>query len=142
MGPPRPPDDFPFRFRFRVFTGYEEGWVLNVHVIDTHGVEDKMGCVECRCDLYDKHDGEAGLPSGYEGGILCCLDGRRCRVKQGFFGEERSFYLRYIVKYVDWDSSSIVPIKIYILDVTDIWREEDEEYKGIKATHHCVVIFD
>ncbi|PIN04734.1 hypothetical protein CDL12_22731 [Handroanthus impetiginosus] len=33
--------------------GYEERWMLNVHAIDTRGAEDKLGCTECRCDLYN-----------------------------------------------------------------------------------------
>ena len=35
-----------------------------------------------------------------------------------FVGQKRSLYLRYTVKWVDWDKF-IVPVKIYILDVTD-----------------------
>ncbi|XP_019093435.1 PREDICTED: uncharacterized protein LOC109129564 [Camelina sativa] len=33
--------------------GYEFKWHLNVHAIDTRGVKDKRGCLECRCDLYN-----------------------------------------------------------------------------------------
>lgn len=123
--------------------GYEEGWRLNVHAIDTRGVEDKMGCTECRCDLYNVTVDEYGqiLPSGYNGGVRCCHDETRCRLKEGFQGEKRSLYLRYTVKYVDWDSSSIVPVKIYILDVTDVWTKADES-RGIKDRNDCVVIVE
>ncbi|KAG6410643.1 hypothetical protein SASPL_128708 [Salvia splendens] len=110
--------------------GYEEGWVLNVHAIDTRGADDKMGCTECRCDLYGFS--EAG------GGLHCCPDDGRCRLKQGFHGENKRIYLRYTVKYVEWDSSSILPVDIYILDVTDVWTKADQS-KGIRATHHCKV---
>ncbi|KAG6410657.1 hypothetical protein SASPL_128722 [Salvia splendens] len=106
---------------YAIQVGYEEGWVLNVHAIDTRGADDKMGCTECRCDLYGFF--EAG------GGLHCCPDDSRCRLKQGFRGENKRIYLRYTVKYVEWDSSSIV---------TDVWTKADQS-KGIRATHHCKV---
>ncbi|KAL0441750.1 UNVERIFIED_CONTAM: hypothetical protein Sradi_0113900 [Sesamum radiatum] len=122
--------------------GYEERWLLNVHAIDTRGAEDKLSCIECRCDLYnviaDAH-GRA-LPVNYTGGWKCCYDDRKCRVKEGFEGVKRSLFLRYTVKYVDWDAS-IVPVKIFILDVTDVWTEGDES-RGLKARHHCLDEYD
>ncbi|KAI3463518.1 hypothetical protein Pfo_020181 [Paulownia fortunei] len=122
--------------------GYEEGWMLNVHAIDTRGAEDKLGCTECRCDLYnvtvDEYD--QVLPPNYKGGLRCCYDETRCRVKEGFQGVKRSLYLRYTVKYVDWNSL-IVPVKIYILDVTDIWTKADES-RGLRARHHCLVEYE
>ncbi|XP_057767715.1 uncharacterized protein LOC130987996 [Salvia miltiorrhiza] len=105
--------------------GYVEGWALNVHAIDTRGAEDKMGCTECRCDLYGGGGGDGG-------GLHCCPDGSRCRLQQGFHGGKRSIYLRYSVKYVEWDSSSILPLSIYILDVTD-------HVSTSTATHHCAI---
>ncbi|XP_011073282.1 uncharacterized protein LOC105158282 [Sesamum indicum] len=122
--------------------GYEERWMLNVHAIDTRGAEDKLGCIECRCDLYNVTADEYGcaLLPNYIGGLKCCYDSARCRVKEGFEGVKRSLFLRYTVKYVDWDAS-VVPVKIYILDVTDIWTKADES-RGLKARHHCLVEYD
>ncbi|KAL2554839.1 Stress up-regulated Nod 19 [Forsythia ovata] len=122
--------------------GYEEKWMLNVHAIDTRGVRDKSGCTECRCDLYNvtvDEDGHA-LPPDYNGGLRCCHDGTKCRVKEGFYGVKRSLYLRYKVKYIDWDAS-IVPVKIYILDVTDIWTRSDES-KGVRSRHNCLIEYE
>ncbi|CAL0309192.1 unnamed protein product [Lupinus luteus] len=51
--------------------GYEEKWFLNVHAIDTRGVEDRIGCIECRCNLYNNAttDGNGEpLRPGYGGG--------------------------------------------------------------------------
>ncbi|KAL6576497.1 hypothetical protein OROHE_000278 [Orobanche hederae] len=120
--------------------GYEELWMLNVHAIDTRGAEDKVGCTECRCDLYNVTGDEYGrlLPENYEGGLRCCYDGTRCRVKKGFQGVKRSLYLRYKVTYADWDAY-IVPVRIYILDVTDIWTKTDD---GLKDRHRCLVEYD
>ncbi|KAJ0112000.1 hypothetical protein Patl1_01342 [Pistacia atlantica] len=88
--------------------GYEEGWLLNVHAIDTRGVEDKLGCTECRCDLYNITVDEYGrrLRPDYAGGLLCCYDQTQCRVRHGFEGVRRNLYLRYTVKWVDWDRLS------------------------------------
>ncbi|KAL0354918.1 UNVERIFIED_CONTAM: hypothetical protein Sradi_3938700 [Sesamum radiatum] len=122
--------------------GYDERWMLNVHAIDTRGAEDKLGCTECRCDLYNRTaDGHGRpLPPNYNGGLKCCYDGARCRVKEGFDGVKRSLVLRYTVTYVDWDAS-IVPVKIYILDVTDIWTKADKS-RGLKDRHICLVEYD
>lgn len=108
--------------------GYEEKWMLNVHAIDTRGAEDKLGCTECRCDLYNL------TVDGYNGGLRCCHDAARCRVNAGFQSVKRGLYLRYTVTYVDW-VPSIIPVEIYILDVTDIWTKGD----GLRARHHCLV---
>nr|GMD33897.1 uncharacterized protein LOC109163058 [Ipomoea batatas] len=106
--------------------GLEEGWMLNVHAIDTRGTgENKVGCAECRCDLYNVTKDEEGRGLGdYPGGMKCCYDGARCKVKQGFQGEKRGLYLKYTVTYVDWNPS-IVPVKIYLFDVADTLELSD-----------------
>ncbi|CAA0827314.1 Unknown protein [Striga hermonthica] len=117
--------------------GYEELWMLNVHAIDTRGAEDAPGCTECRCDLYNLTvEGYGGHP--YKGGLRCCGDGKRCRVKEGFEDVQRSLYLRYKVTYVDWDAS-ILPVKIYIIDVTDLWTREDGDHR---EKHRCLIEYD
>ncbi|KAJ7957153.1 Stress up-regulated Nod 19 [Quillaja saponaria] len=117
--------------------GYEEKWLLNVHAIDTRGVEDKSGCTECRCDLYNVTKDELGQPlrPEYKGGLLCCYDGTQCRIREGFEGPRRSLYIRYTVKWVDWDKA-VVPVKIYILDVTDNWKKSSAS-SGNSSEHDC-----
>ncbi|KAE8672273.1 hypothetical protein F3Y22_tig00111847pilonHSYRG00030 [Hibiscus syriacus] len=82
------------------------------------GTEDTMGCTECQCDLYNVMRDEIGQPlsPNYKGGLLCCYYGTRRRRKEGFNGIKRTLYLRYTVKWIDMDSS-IMPVKVYILDV-------------------------
>ncbi|XVF08572.1 hypothetical protein REPUB_Repub07fG0014900 [Reevesia pubescens] len=123
-------------------SGFEEKWVLNVHVIDTRGVEDTKGCFECRCDLYNVTQGADGTPLSpdYKGGLLCCYDGTQCRMKQGFKGIKRTLYLRYTVKWVDMDSS-IVPVKVYIFDIADTWKRTRNS-TGINAEHDCKVEYN
>ncbi|KAL5992472.1 hypothetical protein ACLOJK_013391 [Asimina triloba] len=97
--------------------GYEYRWLLNVHAIDTRGVADTMGCTECRCSLYNLTKDVHGKP--YAGGSFCCPDQAQCRLRQGAENiTKRKLYMRYTVKWVEWDDS-IVPVKIYIFDATD-----------------------
>ncbi|XP_073281932.1 uncharacterized protein [Primulina huaijiensis] len=119
--------------------GYEEKWLLNVHAIDTRGVVDKVGCLECTCELYNMTRDENGLPlpPDYYGGLSCCLDGSRCRLKGGHQGGNRTYYLKYTVRYLDWDTS-IVPVRVFVLDVTDIVTKANSS-QGIVYQHDCQV---
>jgi len=123
-------------------SGYEEKWLLNVHAIDTRGVEDRLGCTECRCDMYNVTKDKQGGPlkPNYKGGLHCCYDETRCRVREGFQGAKRSLYLRYTVTWVDW-SDFIVPVRIYIFDVTDTWKALNDS-NGQSTEHHCKVEYD
>ncbi|CAK9163220.1 unnamed protein product [Ilex paraguariensis] len=122
--------------------GYEEIWFLNVHAIDTRGTEDWLGCTECRCDLYNATTDDNGRPlrPDYVGGMTCCHHDKQCRLREGFEGAKRSLYLRYTVKWVDWDNS-IVPVNIYVLDVTDKWKRSGET-TGLSGKHDCQIEYD
>ncbi|KAF8408527.1 hypothetical protein HHK36_007683 [Tetracentron sinense] len=119
--------------------GYEERWMLNIHAIDTRGVEDRLGCTECRCDLYNVTEDEYGRPlrPDYSGGLYCCYDQTQCRTIEGFESIRRSLYLRYTVKWVDWEDS-IVPVNIYIFDVTDTGKRANDS-TTFNARHGCQV---
>ncbi|KAD4889171.1 hypothetical protein E3N88_21244 [Mikania micrantha] len=119
----------------KVPAGYEERWMFNIHAIDTRGAVDAMGCTECRCDLYNVTEDEHGRPlkPNYVGGLYCCYDGTQCKVKNGLESVIRNLYLKYTVKWVDW-SDSIVPVNVYIFDVTDTWQ-----HTGI---HDCLIEYD
>ncbi|KAL5564755.1 hypothetical protein UlMin_027919 [Ulmus minor] len=119
--------------------GYEERWMLNVHAIDTRGVEDKLGCAECQCHLYNISKDASGRPlsPNYKGGLLCCYDDTQCRVKKGFMGAKRNLYLRYTVEWVDW-TDHIVPVKVYIFDVTDTWKALNDS----NAEHSCLIEYE
>ncbi|GFP80642.1 hypothetical protein PHJA_000207500, partial [Phtheirospermum japonicum] len=94
-------------------------------------------CTECSCDLYNVTS--RLLPTNYKG-LRCCFDEARCKVKEGFQGVKRSLYLRYKVTYVNWDAS-ILPVKICVLDVTDIWTKADESSE-VGDRHRCLVEYD
>ncbi|KAL4323673.1 hypothetical protein GQ457_11G029790 [Hibiscus cannabinus] len=123
-------------------SGFKETWAINVHAIDTRGVEDRIGCAECRCDLFNVTTDESGSPlsPNYKGGLFCCYDGARCRRKAGSNDIKRTLYLRYTVRWVDMDSS-IVPVKVYIFDVVDLWRRSRNS-TGINAEHNCRVEYN
>nr|XP_027125076.1 uncharacterized protein LOC113741681 [Coffea arabica]XP_027125077.1 uncharacterized protein LOC113741681 [Coffea arabica]XP_027125079.1 uncharacterized protein LOC113741681 [Coffea arabica] len=118
--------------------GYEEGWILNLHAIDTRGAEDKLGCTECRCDLYNVTQDEDGnaLEPEYIGGMRCCYEETKCRLIEGYRSPRRSFFMKYTVKYVDWDNS-ILPAKIYILDVTARWQRSNNSKES--NGHNCQI---
>ncbi|CBI15775.3 unnamed protein product, partial [Vitis vinifera] len=48
--------------------------------------------------------------------------------------------MKYTVKWVDWDSS-VVPVKIYIFDVTDNWKSSNASTVH-RARHNCRVEYD
>ncbi|KAK3122279.1 hypothetical protein QOZ80_8BG0667530 [Eleusine coracana subsp. coracana] len=104
--------------------GYEERWQINVHAIDTRGAPDKLACTECRCDSYNVTVDEAGgrIAAGYVGGLHCCYDSTRCRVDDAFLDSAeppRKLFLRYTVSWIEWSHAAVVPVRIYIFDVTD-----------------------
>ncbi|KAK3015740.1 hypothetical protein RJ639_007867 [Escallonia herrerae] len=110
--------------------GFEEKWRLNI--------QDRLGCTECRCDLYNVTNDEQGRPltPDYIGGLRCCYDETQCRVRKGFVSAKRSLYMRYTVKWAAWDSC-IVPVKIYIFDVTDTWKRSDGS-RNLSMGHNCL----
>ncbi|KAJ0969274.1 hypothetical protein J5N97_022151 [Dioscorea zingiberensis] len=116
--------------------GFEFRWLMNVHAIDTRGVDDKNGCTECKCSLYNVTKDEFGRPlrKGYIGGLKCCYDHTQCPVQEGFGGARRKLWLRYKVNWLDWDDT-IVPVKIYIFDVTYTASAVDGALPGCKVEY-------
>ncbi|KEH37065.1 stress up-regulated Nod 19 protein [Medicago truncatula] len=120
--------------------GYDEKWMINVHAIDTRGVEDIMGCIECKCDLYNVTiNALTGKPlsPNYKGGLGCCPDNGQCRLRKGFLGTKHVLYLKYTIMWVDWDDF-VVPVKIYLLDVTDDLKISYNP-NGMSIKHNCKV---
>ncbi|KAE9594841.1 putative stress up-regulated Nod 19 [Lupinus albus] len=119
--------------------GYDEKWFFNVHAIDTRGVKNRVGCTECRCKLYNiTKDGNGNpLSSDYGGGLECCPDESRCKLRNGFQGPTRTLYLRYTIKWINWNHF-VVPINVYIFDVTDTLIISNKS-KGISPKHDCQI---
>ncbi|XP_022988529.1 uncharacterized protein LOC111485742 [Cucurbita maxima] len=124
--------------------GYEEKWVLNLHAIDTRGVEDRLGCIECQRHLYNVTKDEVGmaLEVDYKGGLRCCYDKTKCKLRESYEGgEERSLYVRYTVKWMDWDDDLVIPLKVYIFHVTDTWNPLTG-ITGAPEEHNCLVEYN
>ncbi|KAH1131434.1 hypothetical protein J1N35_002812 [Gossypium stocksii] len=123
----------------KIPSGFVETWGLNIHVINIRGVEDRMGCTEYRCDLYNVINEENGTPlsPNYDGGLLCCYDRTKSRLKDGFIGIERNLYLQYTVKWV-YMNSLIVLVNVYIFDVSDIWKRSRNSTR-ISSKHNYQV---
>ncbi|GJU78046.1 putative stress up-regulated Nod 19, partial [Tanacetum coccineum] len=87
------------------------------------------------CNFYNVTADKYGRPlkPNYVGGSFCCYDGTQCKVKNGIQSVERNLYLKYTVKWVDW-GDTIIPVKIFIFDVTDTWQKT--------GTHDCLIDFD
>ncbi|TYK28454.1 Stress up-regulated Nod 19 [Cucumis melo var. makuwa] len=121
---------------------YEERWSLNVHAIDTRGAENKLGCIECHCHLYNITKDRFGRPltEDYKGGLQCCYDKTKCRVNvsDGEDFQERNLFVRYRVKWVDWNDF-VIPLKVYLFDVTD---KPLPGSTGASQQHHCLVEYD
>ncbi|KAI4297324.1 hypothetical protein L6164_037218 [Bauhinia variegata] len=119
--------------------GYKEKWAINLHVIDTSGVEDRWGCIECRCDLYNvtRNANSQPLPPGYQGGLQCCIDNAQCRLKEGYMGYNRIVYFKYTIEWIDLLDNFIIPLRIYISDVTDIVKISNNP-NGLHVTHNCL----
>lgn len=113
-----------------------------MHAIDTRGVVNTLGCTECKCDLYNvTEDGyHRPLRKDYIGGLSCCYDGTQCQLKEGVLGEKKILYLKYTVYWMDWEKT-IVPVKVYILDVTDTGERSVDQSS---SQHHvgCHVEYD
>ncbi|XP_019459796.1 PREDICTED: uncharacterized protein LOC109359543 [Lupinus angustifolius] len=119
----------------KIAKGYEEKWVLDTMIIDLRGVQDKHGCAQCRCNLYNVTKDVKGVPLNpeYKGGFNCCYDNTQCKLKEGFHGPRRSVHLRYTIKWVEWDQHQI-GVKVYILDSTD-----EVVKNGSNVVHNCKV---
>ena len=121
--------------------GWEEKWLIEVMAIDSRGVQDREGCTQCRCDLYNvtkdylaNEKGIDGKPlTDYKGGIFCCRDNSTCKLQKDFHGPKRNLSLKYTIKYVDWDQYQ-VPVNFYVLDVVD-----QVTYNGSQPVHQCLV---
>lgn len=47
---------------------------------------------------------------------------------------EESLLHEVLCEYVDWDAASVVPLKVYIFDVTDPWRRKPGNRDSIGKT--------
>jgi len=103
-------------------------WMLNVHGIDTRGALHRMGCTECRCDLFSGGHRSKPLPPHYGGGLMCCGDETRCKLRDDVNRDdaslERQYQLKYTWTFIDYDEC-IKPVTELSVDVTVPLGETD-----------------
>ncbi|XP_045805133.1 uncharacterized protein LOC123898265 [Trifolium pratense] len=123
--------------------GYVEKWLINIHAIDTRGVEDNMGCTECKCDLYNVTKDESGkiLSPNYKGGLQCCPDNSKCKLREGYLGPKLKLYLKYTIQWFNWEEY-MLPVKIYIFDVTDTLKISDKSKGMMTLKHDCKIEYE
>ncbi|CAN0920518.1 hypothetical protein LINGRAHAP2_LOCUS32094 [Linum grandiflorum] len=125
--------------------GFQEKWLLAVHTIDTRGAVDRFGCTECRKDLYNVTVDPMGkaLREDYNGGLSCCYAHTKCKVRDDYRGPTRSLRMRYTLTWTDWIPSVVVPVRVYILDVTDdMTLRVDPSNGAVTARHDCKVEYE
>ncbi|CAI0376392.1 unnamed protein product [Linum tenue] len=77
------------------------------------------------------------LPDDYYGGLSCCYAHTRCKVKEGFHAPSRMIRLRYSMTWTEWEPS-IVPVRVYIFDITDEMKLKVSRDTGaVTAEHDC-----
>ncbi|KAJ4805412.1 stress up-regulated Nod 19 protein [Rhynchospora pubera] len=78
------------------------------------------------CNLYNVTVDEDGdkIQANYIGGLNCCYDETQCKLREGFESVTRKLFLKYTVEWVEWEPR-IVPVKVYILDITDTGTGSD-----------------
>lgn len=93
--------------------------VLNTHVIDLRNVTNRRACTECDCE----HLGVTPKDPRTLGGLACChsthFDGGRCPLAAGAESSNAKYYIRYTVKWRDFDAASTKPLEVITLDSTD-----------------------
>jgi len=111
--------------------------VINLHLIDTRNVTDLRKCIECECAYH----GAKPPNDRYTGGLACChsteLDGGRCPVTSKH-EPKRSQFLRYTIKWRDFDESTTLPLEVISFDATDNnsrWSDFDWLPGGYKEQH-------
>ncbi|CAI0410792.1 unnamed protein product [Linum tenue] len=121
--------------------GFDEKWLLVVHAIDTRGAVDRFGCAECRRDLYNVTVDQFGEPlkDDYYGGLSCCYAHTQCKVREDYEGTTRSLRMRYTLTWTEW-VPSIIPVRVYIFDVTDDMKLVVNPSSGaVAAKHDCLI---
>jgi len=72
--------------------------VLNTHLIDLRNVTNKRACSECKCSHFD---------------------GGKCPVDRAAYETNQTYFLRYTLKWQDFDPAVTKPLEVISLDATD-----------------------
>jgi hypothetical protein len=113
------PEPYAVEFNSEDMKRYGEFMVINTHLIDVRNVTDIRGCTECECKLLNV----TPLDPRYLGGLNCCHstahDGGRCPLKDGIKPSNETYYIRYTLKWREFDPSTVAPLEVITLEMTD-----------------------
>lgn len=115
------PEPYGVEFDSETMRKNGEFMVLNTHLIDIRDVRDKRACTECKCSEL----GTRGFLNVTEGGLTCChsttLDGGKCRLREEFaeVSTNATYYIRYTIKWRDFNPITTLPLEVVTFDATD-----------------------
>ncbi|PHT84436.1 hypothetical protein T459_12879 [Capsicum annuum] len=111
-----------------------------LHAIDTRGVEDRFGCTECRCHLYNVAKDENGRDIGpdYFGGLKCSPNKTRCRLREGFKGPKKAYYMKYSVSMLIGMRPPLC-LSRFIFSMSQIHGGESLETETALVKHQCQI---
>jgi len=112
------PDPYGVEFNSAHMRSVGEFMVLNTHLIDIRGANNKRACTECKCSELGSH----GFSNITEGGLTCChstfYDGGKCQLQTETPISNQTYYLRYTIQWRDFDEAT-KPLEVITFDATD-----------------------
>jgi hypothetical protein len=113
------PDPYGIEFDHEMMRKKGEFMVLNTHLIDIRNVSNKRACTECKCSELGVH----AFLNVTEGGLECChstdLDGGKCPLLHDAPQTNATYYIRYTIKWRDFNAATVLPLEVITLDATD-----------------------
>jgi len=132
------PDPYGVEFNSDMMRRKGEFMVLNTHLIDIRGARNKRACTECKCSEMGSH----GFLNVTEGGLSCChstfYDGGKCFLKSETPVQNQTYYIRYTIKWRDFNPATTLPLEVITFDATDNntkWGDLPSIPGGFKESH-------
>lgn len=114
------PDPYGIEFNMEDMRKKGEFMILNTHLIDIRNVTDRRKCAECECAYLGVVSDQSTLT---EGGLSCChstsFDGGKCPVVESVPKTNETYFVRYTVKWHDFDVATAKPLEVITFDATD-----------------------
>jgi hypothetical protein len=134
------PDPYGVEFDSTMMRKQGEFMVLNTHLIDTRNVSNHRACTECKCSEL----GTRGFLDVTEGGLSCChstfYDGGKCPLLPDTPSSNVTYYLRYTIKWRDFNPATTLPLEVVTFDATDNntkWGDLPFIPGGYKESHEA-----
>jgi len=133
------PDPYGIEFNSDLMRKEGQFMVLNIHLLDTRGVRNHRACTECKCSETHSQHAFSNLT---EGGLYCChstyYDGGKCPILPGTPLRNQTYYLRYTVRWRDFNRATTLPLEVITFDATDnntLWGDFANFPGGFHQSH-------